>query len=82
MMSHVERTQSNCRPSAFQARHIPSWRDPASVMRCRRSLPLAVGRCCCCHRCCQPGGPDRLRPGPWFQAGVSAVVSGVKRDFA
>jgi len=24
--------------------------DCASVPRCRRSLPLAVGRCCCCHR--------------------------------
>ena len=27
--------------------------DRPSVMRCRRSLLLAVGRCCCCHRCCQ-----------------------------
>ena len=25
----------------------------ACVSCCRRSLPLAVGRCCCCHRCCQ-----------------------------
>jgi hypothetical protein len=27
-------------------------------------------------------GPGRLRPGPWFLTGVSAEVSGVKRDFA
>jgi hypothetical protein len=27
-------------------------------------------------------GPGRLRPGPWFLTGVSAVVSRVKRDFA
>jgi hypothetical protein len=25
-----------------------------SVIRCCRSLLPAVGRCCCCHRCCQP----------------------------
>jgi hypothetical protein len=31
----------------------PVAMDRASVMRCRRSLPLAVVRCCCCHRCCQ-----------------------------
>ena len=27
-------------------------------------------------------GPGRLRPDPWFLAGVFAEVSGVKRDFA
>jgi hypothetical protein len=27
-------------------------------------------------------GPGRLRPGPWFLTGVSAEVSGIKRDFA
>ena len=27
-------------------------------------------------------GPGRLRPGPWFLAGVSAETSGVKHDFA
>jgi hypothetical protein len=32
----------------------PVGADRASVMRCRRSLVSAVGRCCCCHRCCQP----------------------------
>ena len=38
--------------------------DRASVMRCRRSLLLAVGRCCCCHRCCQLGAgrPVASRP--------------------
>ena len=41
------------RPSAFQAGHNPSCRGTCSVLRCRRSLMLAVGRCCCCHRCCQ-----------------------------
>ena len=25
----------------------------AGVMHCRRPLLRAVGRCCCCHRCCQ-----------------------------
>jgi hypothetical protein len=40
--------------------------DRASVMRCRWSSALAVGRCCCCHRCCQPGaGPPVVsRPVP------------------
>ena len=27
--------------------------DRTRVMGCRRSRPLAAGRCCCCHRCCQ-----------------------------
>ena len=31
----------------------------ASVMRCRRSLPLAGVRCCCCHCCCQPRSGER-----------------------
>ncbi len=35
-------------------------------MRCRWSLPLAAGRCCCCHRCCQLGAgrPVASRPAP------------------
>ena len=33
----------------------------ASVLCCRRWLPLTVGRCCCCHRWCQAGpGPSQL----------------------
>ena len=28
--------------------------DRASVMRCHRSLLVAVGCCCCYHCCCQP----------------------------
>jgi hypothetical protein len=35
--------------------------DRASVVRCRRSLLVAVGRCRCCHRCCQPR--DATAPG-------------------
>jgi hypothetical protein len=30
-------------------------------MRCCRLLLVAVGRCCCCHRCCHPGD---ARPAP------------------
>ena len=53
----------------------PVGTDRASVMRCRRSLALAVGCCCSCHRCCQlsqvgafgcgrgePGQPQRRQP--------------------
>jgi hypothetical protein len=40
----------------------PVATDRAGVMRCRRSLPLVVGRCCCCHRCCHPR--DAPAPGP------------------
>ena len=41
------------RPSAFQAGPIPVAVNRASVLRWRRSPLLAVGRCCCYHRCCQ-----------------------------
>jgi len=37
--------------------------DRAGVMRCRRSLLLAVGCCCCCHCCCplrDASAPGRL----------------------
>ncbi len=38
------------RPSAFRPGICPIGADRARVMRCRRSLVLAVGRCYCCHR--------------------------------
>jgi hypothetical protein len=49
------------RPDIF-----PVATDRASYLRCRRSLPLAVGRCCSCHRCCQLGAgrPIACRPVP------------------
>jgi hypothetical protein len=55
--------------------------DRASVMRCRRSLPLAVGRCCCCHRCCQLGADRRVasRPAPcrgWPASGPGRLLPG------
>jgi hypothetical protein len=44
----------------------PVAADRASVMRCRRPLPVAGARWCCCHRCCQlsPSRPVASRPGP------------------
>ena len=66
--------------------------DRASVMRCRRSLAPAVGRCCCCHRCCQSGAgppvasrPEPCRGWPAFGPGrlrPGPLVSGrnVRRD--
>jgi hypothetical protein len=76
------------RPSAFQAGHIPSCYG--SCERCRWSLPLAAGRCCCCHlgagrpvasrpapcRGWPASGPGRLRPGPCLLTGVSAEAPG------
>jgi len=55
--------------------------DSASVIRCRRSLPVAVGRCCCCHRCCQPGAvrPVASRPEPcrgWPASGPGRLRPG------
>ena len=32
----------------------PVGMDRASIMRCHRSLMLAIGRRCCCHPYCQP----------------------------
>jgi hypothetical protein len=40
----------------------------ASAAGCRRSLLLAVGWCCCCHRCCQPS------PGVWHVRGTHDAV--------
>jgi hypothetical protein len=55
--------------------------DRASVVRCRRSLALAVGRCCCCHRCCQRGAgpPVASRPAPcrgWPASGPGRLLPG------
>ena len=49
------------RPSAFRPGICQVGTDRASVVRCRRSLLVAVGRCCCCHRCCHPR--DATAPG-------------------
>ncbi len=53
------------RASAFRPDISQVAADRASVLGCHRSLPLAVGRCCCCHRCCQlsPSRPVASRPG-------------------
>ena len=60
-LDHVEGDLPLFRPDISQVAA-----DRASVMRCRWSLALAVGRCCCCHRCCQPGvgPPVASRPAP------------------
>ena len=42
----------------MRAGHIPSLGGSASVLRCRQSPVLAVGRCCCCQLRI---GPDRAR---------------------
>jgi hypothetical protein len=51
----------------FQTGHTPqAATNRASVMRCRRSLLAAVGRCGCCHRCCHPrdaSAPGTFPPG-------------------
>ena len=49
------RNSADPRPSAFRPDISPVGADRASVMRCRRSLLPAVGRCCCCQpRSCSP----------------------------
>ena len=50
-------------------------------MRCRRSLPLAVGRCGCCHHCCQLGAGHLVasRPAPcrgWPASGAGGLRPG------
>jgi len=61
------------RLSVFQLGHNPSWRGlrQGSAL----SPVAAVGRCCCCHRCCQPrpmlpgdAGFRRWRRGAWGTA--------------
>ena len=37
----------------FRPDICPVGTDRVSVMRCRWSLLVVVGRCYCCHRCCQ-----------------------------
>jgi len=49
---------SNGRPSAFRPDISQVAADRASVLGCRRSLLLAVGRC----RCCQMSWPGRSAP--------------------
>jgi hypothetical protein len=49
------RPRYRSRPSVFRPDIAPVRMDRTSVMRCRRSLLVADGRYCCCHRCCQPG---------------------------
>ena len=41
----------------FQAGHIPSWQRSRERYAL---LPVAVGRCCCCQRCCQAGPEERM----------------------
>ena len=56
----------------------PGGADRASVMSCGRSLAFAVGRCRCCHRCCQP--PAELMAGrTWAGRVLAAYVAGVFR---
>jgi hypothetical protein len=55
--------QSGWRP-LFGPDICPVGTDRARVMRCRRSLLVAVGRCCCCHRCCHPRQVRAWPPSP------------------
>ncbi len=61
------------RPSANGLAYPLAATNRASIMRCRRSLLVAVGRCGCCHRCSHPRGasaPGTFPPGlrPWCAA--------------
>jgi hypothetical protein len=60
------RNGADPRPSAFRPDISPVAADRAGVMRCRGSGPVAGGRWCCCHRCCQfsPSHSVTSRPRP------------------
>ena len=61
-----------------QAGHIPSCRVIVRAFRaCGRSLPLAVGRCCCCHRCCQPPA-ERAAERDWTVRVLAAYLAEVE----
>jgi hypothetical protein len=69
------------RPSVFRPDISPVDTGRASVMRRRRSLLVAGGRCRCCHRCCQRG-PESGRSGvtrlcAWRE---SSIPAGARRD--
>jgi hypothetical protein len=58
--------------------HHPGGRDHSAYIPDDEQFLCAAAPC----RGWPASGPGRFRPGPWFLTGVSAVVSGVKRDFA
>jgi hypothetical protein len=67
------------RPSLFRPDIAQVATDRASVLRCRRSLPIAVGRCCCCHRCCQPRSAERVAGREWAGRVLAAYLAEVFR---
>jgi hypothetical protein len=61
MLPVCHRPASSARTVRFRADICPVGTDRASVTRCRWSLLVAVGRCGCCHRCCQlASGPQNV----------------------
>ena len=62
-----------CRQSA-KACHIPSCRAICERFAVWPSLPLAVGRCCCCHRCFQARPGERTSVGA--SQGATKLVGG------
>jgi len=62
----------------------PAW-TRSLVLRTPKIIPCMFRIMAACAPACRgwpASSPGRLRPGPWFLTGVSAEVSGVKRDFA